>query len=126
MALNANPNGMPADTSPDDFIAGDGMNYYWGTKEFPLPPGPDGVPKSYDPSTELGSLMQDAYGQVFFSVGVCVGVMFAYGSYNPIKQTVIANAFFIGFIDFIFSILAGFIVWGAIGYLEKVDDPNYS
>lgn len=83
MALNGNPKGV--DVTDDEFIAGDGMSFYWGWKEFPLPPGPDGVPKSYKPSSELGSLMQDAYGQVFFSVGVCVGVMFSYGSYNPIK-----------------------------------------
>lgn len=70
--------------------------------------------------------MQDAYGQVFFSVGVCVGVFFAYGSYNPIKQPVIANAFFIGIMDFVFSIMAGFVTWGAIGYLQKVEDPNYN
>jgi solute carrier family 6 amino acid/orphan transporter-like 15/16/17/18/20 len=83
MALNANPTGMATDDA--DFIAGDGLNYYWGYKEFPLPPGADGKATSYDPSTAIGSLMQDAYGQVFFSVGVCVGVMFAYGSYNPVR-----------------------------------------
>ena len=29
--------------------------------------------------------MQDAYSEVFFSVSVCVGVYFAYGSYNDVK-----------------------------------------
>jgi hypothetical protein len=28
MALNANPTGMATDD--EDFIAGDGLNYYWG------------------------------------------------------------------------------------------------
>lgn len=27
--------------------------------------------------------------------------------------------------DFIFSVLAGFITWGAVGYLQKEKDPNY-
>ena len=84
MALNANPTG--ADVSKgEELIPGDGLSFYWGWKEFPLPPDASGNSQSYKPSSELGSLMQDAYGQVFFSVGVCVGVMFAYGSYNPIK-----------------------------------------
>jgi len=28
--------------------------------------------------------------------------------------------------DFVFSLLAGFVTWGAIGYLQKVEDPNYN
>jgi len=54
-----------------------------------------------------------------------VGVFFAYGSYNPIKQTVIGNAVIIALVDFLFSFLAGFIAWGAIGYLEVTKDPAY-
>lgn len=54
-----------------------------------------------------------------------MGVMYAYGSYNPIKQPVILNAFIIGIADFIFSILSGFIVWGALGYLQMKGDINY-
>tara|TARA_B110000305_G_scaffold114888_1_gene129137 strand:- start:94 stop:1566 length:1473 start_codon:yes stop_codon:yes gene_type:complete len=120
VGLNADPYGDDAKEDGDKG-SGSGMSYYWGTKSFPLPDE-----TFYKPEEELKSLMQDAYGQVFFSVGVCVGVFFAYGSYNPIKQPVIANAFFIGIMDFVFSIMAGFVTWGAIGYLQKVEDPNYN
>jgi NSS family neurotransmitter:Na+ symporter len=50
--------------------------------------------------------------------------MFAYGSYNEIKKPVIRDAIIICLIDFIFSLLAGFISWGAIGYLIKKDDTT--
>ena len=124
VGLNGNPFG-DAEVKEED--AGEGISYYWGLEKFPLPEtDAEGNTKFYDPSEQLGSIMQDAYGQVFFSVGVCVGVFFAYGSYNPIKQPVIANAFFIGIMDLVFSLLAGFVTWGAIGYLQKVEDPNYN
>lgn len=106
-------------------VGGKGLSFYWNQTPFPLSTEDTGVFVNYDPSEKIGSIMQDAYSQVFFSVGICVGVMISYGSYNPIKQTVIANAFFICIMDFIFSLLAGFITWGAIGYLQKVEDPNY-
>ena len=105
-------------------VGGKGLSYYWNQTPFPQEDA-NGKFVDYDPSSELGNIMQDAYSQVFFSVGICVGVMISYGSYNPIKQTVIANAIFICIMDFIFSLLAGFITWGAIGYLQKVGDPNY-
>lgn len=106
-------------------VGGKGLSFYWNQTPFPLSTEDTGVFVDYDPSEKIGSIMQDAYSQVFFSVGICVGVMISYGSYNPIKQTVIANAFFICIMDFVFSLLAGFITWGAIGYLQKIEDPNY-
>jgi NSS family neurotransmitter:Na+ symporter len=54
---------------------------------------------------------------VFFSLGVCFGTMFAYGSYNNTRKPVICDAVLIGVIDFLFSFISGFGVWGGIGYL---------
>jgi SNF family Na+-dependent transporter len=62
-------------------------------------------------------LFSDAYGQAFFSIGVCYGTMFAYGSYNKTKKPVIVDTFLIVFTDFLFAFIAGFGVWGGIGYL---------
>jgi SNF family Na+-dependent transporter len=100
---------------------GKGIQFMWGSEPFP---DPDGVP--YDPSVNYGSLFTDAYNQVFFSVGVCVGVMYAYGSYNHIKKPVIMDAVIIALVDFIFAILAGFITWGCIGYLQAKGDVAYN
>ena len=80
----------------------------------------------YDPSTEIGSLFQDAYNQVFFSMGCCVGVWFAYGSYNHIKKPVIMDVFIIAILDFIFSFVAGFIMWSVIGWLYAKKNFAYS
>lgn len=63
---------------------GKGISMFLGSELFPLPLV-EGGPLYYDPSEEFPNLYQDAYGQVFFSVGVCVGVFYAYGSYNPIR-----------------------------------------
>jgi SNF family Na+-dependent transporter len=79
----------------------------------------------YDPSTEMGSIFQDAYSQVFFSLGCCVGIWYSYGSYNKIKKPVIMDACIIAAMDFLFAFLAGFITWGVIGWLYKNDNLAY-
>jgi SNF family Na+-dependent transporter len=55
---------------------------------------------------------------VLYSVGIGHGIFFAYGSYNQIKKPVIMDSVIICLLDFLFSILAGFCAWGAIGYLQ--------
>jgi SNF family Na+-dependent transporter len=52
--------------------------------------------------------------------------MFAYGSYNKTREPLIFNAFLIGIIDFLFSFIAGFGVWGGIGYLQMKDNISYT
>lgn len=105
----------------DKSVEGQGIDFMWGKAPFP---DPNGVP--YDPTTNYRSLFTDAYNQVFFSVGVCVGVMYAYGSYNHIKKPVILDAVVICLTDFTFSILAGFITWGCIGYLQAKGSIAYN
>jgi len=106
---------------------GKGISYYFGTEDFYMPPDPvTGEQVMFDPSSNRESLIQDAILQVFFSIGVCYGIMYSYGSYNKIKKPVIMDSFIIAFLDFIFSILAGFIVWGAIGTLEAKGIKEYA
>lgn len=52
--------------------------------------------------------------------------MYALGSYNKTKKPVICDAFLIGTIDFLFSFIAGFGVWGGIGYLERKNNVAYT
>jgi SNF family Na+-dependent transporter len=52
--------------------------------------------------------------------------MNAYGSYNRTREPVILNAFLIGIIDFLFSFIAGFGVWGGIGYLQAKSNISYA
>lgn len=68
----------------------------------------------------------DAYSQVFFSLSICFGVMFAYGSYNKTKKPVICDSVLIAVLDFLFSFISGFGVWGAIGYLQAKGNVTYT
>lgn len=61
-------------------VGGKGMQYYF-SGGFPLQDGSG----NYDPSSERKTLLKDAFNQVFYSLGVGVGIFFAYGSYNPIR-----------------------------------------
>lgn len=99
---------------------GMGLQFYFGAEKFPYPENELGQVVYQDPTTERDSLAQDALLQVFFSVGVCYGIMYAYGSYNPTKKPVIMDSFIIAFLDLIFSILAGFIVFGCIGATQAL------
>ena len=93
------------------------MEYYLGSARLPLPDDGSGVTRFRANSNSDATLFQDAYTQVFFSIGVCVGTMIAFGSYRTTKQPVILDSVLVAVIDFLFSFIAGFAVWGAIGYL---------
>ena len=51
--------------------------------------------------------------------------MFAYGSYNHIKQPLIMDSFIIAGLDFLFALLAGTLGFSVIGYLEALDHPAH-
>lgn len=60
----------------------------------------------------------DAVGQIFFSLGVCMGIMTSYGSYNPIKKPIIMDNMIIALSNSSVSFVAGFAVWAIVGFLE--------
>jgi SNF family Na+-dependent transporter len=99
-------------------VNGKGFKYYLqgGDLEDPFP-----FPRPYQTPEQL---FKDAYTQVFYSMGLCMGIHYAYGSYNHIKKPVIADSFVISFIGFLFSFIVGFMAWGAIGYLNAKEDPD--
>jgi SNF family Na+-dependent transporter len=99
-------------------VGGKGMQYYF-SGGFPLQDGSG----NYDPSSERKTLLKDAFNQVFYSLGVGVGIFFAYASYNPIRQPVISIAVGVALLDWIFAIIAGFAIWGAVGFLMANRDP---
>ncbi|HIH96578.1 MAG TPA: sodium-dependent transporter, partial [Thermoplasmata archaeon] len=61
----------------------------------------------------------DAYGQVFFTLSVGQGAMIIYGSYLKRKSDIINNSFIIAFADSIFAFLAGFAVFGTLGFMAS-------
>ncbi|MCK4224798.1 MAG: sodium-dependent transporter [candidate division Zixibacteria bacterium] len=65
-----------------------------------------------------------AYTQVFFSLSVGFGIMIAYSSFLPRKTDIVNNAFIISLSNCATSFLAGFAVFGALGYYAvKIGKP---
>jgi SNF family Na+-dependent transporter len=97
--------------------AANGSNLYWGQQAWIKEDG-----TTLDVTENLASLYKDCYNQVFFSLGTCVGVFYAYGSYRPVGARVITPAFVIAILDFMFSLISGWIVWAALAILVVKQD----
>lgn len=65
----------------------------------------------------------DAVGQIFFSLGVCMGVMTSYSSYNRRNKPIIRDVMIISFGNCILSFFAGFAVFSIVGYLKWLGSP---
>ncbi|MCS7144697.1 MAG: sodium-dependent transporter [Archaeoglobaceae archaeon] len=65
-----------------------------------------------------------AFGQIFFSLSLAMGIMIAYGSYLPEKSDVANNSFIVGLADSAFSFLIGFAVFGTLGYMAFVTQTS--
>lgn len=68
-------------------------------------------------------MWSEACAQIFFSLGVCMGVMVSYSSYNPRKAPIISNAITVAGCNCSFSFLAGFSVFATVGYLLEINSP---
>ncbi len=60
-----------------------------------------------------------AYGQIFFTLSLGMGIMIAYASYLPEDSDVVNNAFIVSFANCAFSFLVGFAVFGTLGYMAQ-------
>lgn len=79
-----------------------------------------------DPASEKlgdGQMWADAVGQIFFSLGVCMGVMTSYSSYNRKNKPIIRDVLIISFGNCGLSFFAGFAVFSVVGYLQYLDSP---
>jgi SNF family Na+-dependent transporter len=68
-------------------------------------------------------MWSEACAQIFFSLGVCLGIMVSYSSYNPVKAPIIKNAITVSCFNCSFSFLAGFSVFATVGYLKFINSP---
>ena len=59
----------------------------------------------------------NAFSQIFFSLSLGFGIMIAYASYLPKKSDITTSAFTISLLNCGFSFLAGFAVFGTLGYM---------
>lgn len=67
------------------------------------------------------SVWAAAYGQVFFSLSILFGIMIAYGSYLKKDSDLTTDGLIISFADAGISFLAGFAVFGTLGYLSQMN-----
>lgn len=73
-------------------------------------------------SDEIGKedIWTAAVGQIFFSIGVCMGILTSYGSYNKQDKAIIRDAYIIALCNSAMSFFAGFAVFCVIGYLNTM------
>jgi NSS family neurotransmitter:Na+ symporter len=76
-------------------------------------------PFTTDPGTRWGALRVwgDSFGQVFFTMSLGFGIMIAYASYLPHKSDLVVNSILTNAIDTIYSLMAGVVVFGVIGFM---------
>ncbi|MDK2984444.1 MAG: neurotransmitter:Na+ symporter, family [Clostridia bacterium] len=60
-----------------------------------------------------------AYGQIFFSLSICFAIMITYSSYLPKKTDIVNNGFMVSLLNCSFSLLAGFAVFGVLGFMAQ-------
>lgn len=60
----------------------------------------------------------DAFSQIFFTLSLAFGIMITYASYLPRKADIVQDAFVISVGNCLFSFLAGFAVFGTLGYMS--------
>ncbi|MFW6134446.1 MAG: sodium-dependent transporter [Elusimicrobiota bacterium] len=85
-----------------------------------LPGAGKGIAKYLRPDF---SLLKDpgvwiaAFSQIFFTLSLGFGIMIAYASYLPRKTDITGSAYIASVGNCIYSLFAGFAVWGTLGYM---------
>ena len=82
-----------------------------------------GNPPDLGEKLSEGKMWAQACGQIFFSLGICMGSMTSYSSFNPVDKPIIGDGIKIAFINSFISFMAGFAVFSVVGYLIGIDSP---
>lgn len=67
-----------------------------------------------DWSKVTGETFLVALGQAFFSMSIGWGILITYGSYLPKKMSIVSSALWVGFMDAMVALLAGFMIFPAV------------
>ena len=97
--------------------ASDGIKMY--IKGYDL----EGNPPDVMEKLSNGQMWSEACGQIFFSLGICMGSMTSYASFNSISKPIIGDALKIAMINCFISFFAGFAVFSVVGYLKGIGSP---
>lgn len=71
-----------------------------------------------------GEVWSVACSQIFFSIGLTFGILTAFGSHCPRSEPAALNATVISLANSLFSFIAGFAVFAALGHLASLDDDK--
>ena len=85
-----------------------------------LPRAAEGLQWFFEPdfaSITNYKVWAEAYGQIFFSLGVGFAIMITYSSYLPDGSDINNNAFITGLINCGFSLLSGIVIFGVLGHM---------
>lgn len=69
-----------------------------------------------------GEVWSVACSQIFFSIGLTFGILTAFGSHCPRTEPAVANATVVSLANSLFSFIAGFAVFAALGHLAFLED----
>jgi solute carrier family 6 (neurotransmitter transporter, GABA) member 1 len=64
-------------------------------------------------------IWSEAVGQIFFSIGIGVGCMTAYASYNSSYQNTAVDSVIIALSNSVYEIFCGFAVFSIVGYMRQ-------
>ncbi|MDO4640968.1 MAG: sodium-dependent transporter [Neisseria sp.] len=67
-----------------------------------------------------------AYGQIFFSLSICFGIMITYASYLQKKSDLTGTGLVVGFANSSFELLAGIGVFAALGFMATTAGKEVS
>ncbi|MDO4878148.1 MAG: sodium-dependent transporter [Neisseria sp.] len=67
-----------------------------------------------------------AYGQIFFSLSICFGIMVTYSSYLKSKSDLGGTGLVVGFANSSFEVLAGIGVFAALGFMAVTGNKEVS
>jgi len=70
------------------------------------------------------NIWSEAVGQIFFSLSVTFGVMTAYGSHMKRDEPALVNSVVVALANSMFSFIAGFAVFAAIGHRAFLEDKE--
>lgn len=63
-------------------------------------------------------LWQDAASQMFYSLGVAMGGLTMYASYNDFRHNIFRDAYIVSVVDTLTSVVAGMVVFSVVGILS--------
>ena len=67
-----------------------------------------------------------AYGQIFFSLSICFGIMVTYASYLKKESDLTGSGLVVGFANSSFEVLAGVGVFAALGFIATAQGQEVS